>query len=208
MLRVFLIRHGQTDWNVERRIMGEEPIGLNSTGEQEAASAQGHLAKLEIDALYTSPILRARQTADILLQERSVKITEDTRLKEVGYGDWVGKTFKEVREMPGYVPYYERLHEPVAPKGESLPEVQKRGLEFIDFLQRHHPSGNVVAISHADWIKCLLMGLLEIPLNHLWKIRVDNLSVSLVEWEPRGPRVVCVNQRSDFDRLIKARSSF
>lgn len=208
MLRVFLIRHGETDWNVERRIMGAQAIGLNAIGKAQAHETAGHLAEFSVDALYSSPLLRATETAEILLKDREVSLIHDARLCEVDYGAWVGKTFQEVRDMPGYIPYYQRLHEPVAPEGETLFQVRDRAVEFVNFLKNKHQVGNIFVVSHADWIKCLLMELLEIPLENLWKIRIDNLSVSLVEWEDRGPRVICMNQRGDFERLRKGRSSF
>ncbi len=209
MLKLLLVRHGETDWNRDRRIMGRQEIGLNETGRLQALSLQEALARFPVDAVYSSPVCRARETAQILVEARGLSIAYDERLVEIHYGDWVGKTFEEVRAFPDYIPYFKRLETPVAPNGETLYQVRDRALDFVRQIQRSHPNQTVIAVSHADWIKCLLMEFLGIPYGNIWKFRIDNVSVSLLECDPQGwDRVVCVNQRGDLDRLFVTRFAF
>ena len=188
--------------------MGREEIGLNATGQFQAMALQQALAQVPLGRVYSSPILRARETAEILTEARDLDIIDDERLVEVSYGDWVGKTFHEVREQPGYVPYFKRIETPVAPNGETLYQVRDRILEFFSQVKREAPEETVVAVSHADTIKCMLMALLEIPFENIWKFRIDNVSISLVESDHFGDRVICLNQRGDVDRLFVTRFTF
>lgn len=208
MLRILLIRHGETEWNRDRRIMGREEIGLNETGRFQALALKQSLAAFPLDAVYSSPILRARETAMTLCEERDLKPSFDERLVEVDYGEWVGKTFLEVRETSGYTPYFKRLETPVAPKGETLFQVRDRGIEFLQEMKSRHPDQTIAAVSHADTIKCLLMNTLQIPFENIWRFRIDNVSVSLFESDDFGDRIICINQRGDLDRLFVTRFAF
>ena len=208
MLRLLLIRHGETDFNKERRIMGREPFPLNALGREQSNRLKESLGKAPLDAIYTSPILRAQETAQILSEAGDLVPLGDDRLMEVEYGEWVGKTFAEVRELPDYVPYFERLDTPVAPGGETLYQVRDRARDFVRSLQKSHSDDTVLVVTHADWIKCLLMHILEIPFKNIWRFRIDNASVSLLECEGPKRRVICVNQRGDMERLFVTRFWF
>lgn len=209
MLKLLLVRHGETDWNRDRRIMGRQEIGLNETGRLQATAMKQALANFPVDALYSSPVCRARETAQILGEDRGLAPLYDERLVEIHYGDWVGMTFDQVRALPDYTPYFQRLETPVAPGGETLFQVRDRAMDFIAEIRKRHPEQTVVAVSHADWIKCVVMEFLSIPYEHIWKFRIDNVSVSLIECDPLGwDRVVCVNQRGDLERLFVTRFAF
>ena len=188
--------------------MGRQEIGLNDSGRAQSLSLKESLASFSIDAIYSSPVCRARETAAILVEDRSLEAIYDERLVEIHYGDWVGKTFEEVRNLPDYVPYFERIETPVAPNGETLFEVRDRAMSWVADLRERHPGQTVVAVSHADWIKCVLMEFLSIPFDKIWKFRIDNVSVSLIECDPSWDRVVCINQRGDFERLFQTRFAF
>ncbi len=209
MLKLLLVRHGETAWNRDRRIMGRQEIGLDETGRCQALALKEALSLFSVDAVYSSPVCRARETAEILAEGRGLPPRFDERLVEIHYGDWVGMTFDEVRALPDYTPYFQRLQTPVAPNGETLFQVRDRAVDFIEHLRKSHPDQTVLAVSHADWIKCVLMEYLGIPFGNIWKFRVDNASVSLIECDPEGrDRVICINQRGDLDRLFATRFAF
>lgn len=208
MLRILWVRHGETEWNRERRIMGREEIGLNETGCRQSRFLKDSLNHVPLDAIFSSPILRARETAEILAQERDLDVIYDERIWEIDYGEWVGKTFEEVRKIPGYVPYFQRLDTPVAPGGETLNQVRDRVMAFLDDLKAGGQNKTVLVVSHADTIKCLLMEILQIPFTNIWRFRIDNVSVSLLECDKAGDRVICINQRGDLDRLFVTRFAF
>jgi broad specificity phosphatase PhoE len=208
MGNILLIRHGETDWNKDRRIMGREPVGLNENGRHQSKQLQEALSDLDVEAVYSSPVLRAMETAEFLCQGRALAPIPDDRLLEVNYGQWVGKTFMEVRAMPGYIPYMQRLETPVAPGGETLYQVRDRAMGFLNHVSELHLDGNILVVSHADWIKCVFMQLLGIPFEKIWGFRVDNTAVALLETEERGFRVLTFNHGADLNHLFVPRVSF
>src|SRR5262245_13858292 len=102
MLEILLIRHGQTDWNQERRIMGSQPVGLNAAGREQIVLLSERLRNVPFARLYASPLRRALETAEILNQGRGLTIEQDPALQEIEYGEWTGKTFQEVRSSAGF----------------------------------------------------------------------------------------------------------
>ena len=100
MALVILVRHGQTDENVSGRISGQGPVPLNVRGQEQARLAAEILAPLGITHICSSPLVRARQTAAFLAERLQKPIEEIPDLREVGYGDWEGKTFNEMRAHP------------------------------------------------------------------------------------------------------------
>lgn len=191
MLELLLIRHGQTDWNVERRVIGTNPVPLNKVGRAQVRALARVLKNVPIQAIYTSPIKRALETAAILLHGRdAIPLIEEEGLSEINYGQWVGRPFSEIPEL---TQYFESPASVVIPCGEQIPEVQRRILTAIDKIRRAHMDGCVIAISHADVIKLALAGFLGMPLDNLHKLRIDNGSVSVVRFENDRPKVAAVN---------------
>ena len=100
---VILIRHGETDWNVLHRFQGLTDIPLNDTGRQQAGFAKNGLGDMEIDAIYTSPLQRAVETAEIIRGDREIPIYPTEGLREMGIGEWEGLLVSEIDEKyPGW----------------------------------------------------------------------------------------------------------
>lgn len=208
MNRFLIIRHGQTEWNKKRMIMGPSPIGLNERGREQALGLAGAIKNLRLDAIYSSPILRAQETAEILGESQAISFNNHAGLEEVNYGDWVGKSFAEVKALPDYQPYYLQEEKPVAPNGESLVEVQNRIWQAFLEIDQQHENANIALVSHADSIKCLLMKVINVPLASLVNIRIDNCSVSVVETHSEINRLISINQAYEIDTLFKTRMTF
>lgn len=208
MLELYLIRHGQTAWNQERRVMGKQPIGLNETGKLQVQQLANSLRDLEIDELYVSPLQRTLETADILLQTRNITARINDSLREIEYGVWVGKTFDELRNVDHYVDPYANPDQPVCELGESLFQVRDRAVEFIENLRHQKDKGRLMLVSHADWIKTVVLHYLELPLTQIRKLRIDNASMTYLTFEGSSCRLVTLNQNFSFDRLFINRPSF
>lgn len=202
MLEILLIRHGQTDWNVEKRIMGHHPIPLNETGILQARKLAEYLKPHSLDKIYTSPHLRAMQTAKYITEDRNLELVEANEIREIEHGEWVGKTFAEIRALPAYVPYYSAPHLPMGKTGESLENVRLRGAAFIDKIRQEIGQGRVALVTHADWIKCVLLHYMKIPLTQLSQFRIDNASISCLHFEAKHERVICVNHGVEAERLF------
>jgi broad specificity phosphatase PhoE len=202
MLEILLIRHGQTDWNKERRIMGSQPIGLNAAGREQIERLSERLRSISFGRLYSSPLQRTLETAEILNQGRGLTIERDPALQEIEYGEWTGKTFQEVRLSPGFESYYKYPDRPVGGTGESLQQVQSRGVNFLEGLRKQGLRGSVAVVSHADWIKCMILHYLRMPLNRLYQFRMDNASVSFLSFEGETERVISINNTLELEGLL------
>lgn len=204
LFEILLIRHGQTDWNVQKKIMGATPVELNERGHTQARAIAEYLKSHPIQALYSSPHLRALQTAEWIARERGIEVLSEPRLRELEQGDWVGKTFAEVRASPTYVAYYLDPTQPMGKTGESLQQVQARAVDFVESLKAATP-GRYALVTHADWIKCVLLYYMKMPLTQLAKFRIDNASLSCLHLEDKHERVICVNHFVESERLLGPR---
>lgn len=202
MLEILLIRHGQTDWNVEKKIMGARPIGLNEAGRRQAEQLAHYLKDHALHGIYTSPHLRAVQTSEILAAGRGLEVMSDDALREIEHGEWVGKTFSEIRALPDYIPYYQDPHRPMGKTGESLERVRLRAAAFLEGLKAEKREGRYALVSHADWVKCALLHVLKLPLTQLAQFRIDNASISCLHLGDLQERVICINQGAEADRLL------
>ena len=193
MALVILVRHGQTDENVSGRISGQGPVPLNTRGQEQARLAAEALAPLGITHIFSSPLVRARQTAAFLAERLQKFIEEIPDLREVGYGDWEGKTFNEMRTHPVA---HQVFHDPINatfPNGESLLEVQQRGIRVIEWVRNTYPQGIVTMVSHGDVIRTSLAHYLGMPFNEYRRLDLDNGAISVLELFDGWIRVKALN---------------
>lgn len=202
MLEVLLIRHGQTDWNVERRIMGHRPIPLNRRGQREAKLIAKALARIPVDAIFSSPFLRAIQTATIISKNQKKKPIVSHEVAEIHYGDWIGKKFEEVSSEKAFQIYHQTPRKAQAPGGEKMTSVQKRAVKFVESLRKKYQKGRVVVVSHADVIKSILVHYLGLDLNELLRFRVDNASLSFLLFNGTRSRVLALNCPATAEQLF------
>lgn len=196
MLEIILIRHGQTDWNRERRIMGRRPIGLNALGRRQSIAAARHFRGVPIDAIYTSPVRRAVETARLIarvLRPHRVPIHRAAELAEIEYGKWVGKTFDEVTGQGPYQVYHTTPKRAKPPGGEKMTTAQRRAVRLVERLRKHAKGGRVALVSHADIIKSILVHYLKLDLDELLRFRIDNGAISLLWFNGTRARVLAIN---------------
>ncbi len=154
-------RHGETDWNKEGRMLGRTDMGLNKTGQQQAEGLIGLLEKEKIDIVISSPLKRAYQTAEIVIQNK-IKILEDDLLKERSMGDFEGMTKQEIKNKYPDTPYYlvnkdgeEHRYWKDIPKGESFIAVKKRVDEFVEKINNKYRGKRILVFSHAGFLDML-----------------------------------------------------
>ena len=197
MLELLLIRHGQTDYNAKRKVMGRLPIPLNVAGHEQAEKLAERLDGEGLHAILTSPVLRARQTSEVIAAKQNGVAVEDAEaLAELDYGDWVDMDIDEVTadNPEAWATYRSRPHEMRFPGGESLADASARIGSFLNEVSDRFDDGMVALVSHADVIKMALLHLLGLPLKHLANISIDNCSISMVRMAPdTGPRLVMLS---------------
>ena len=193
MALVILIRHGQTDENVSGKISGQGPAPLNPRGQEQARLAAEVLAPLGVTHLLSSPVVRARQTAEVVAQRVVKPIEEVPSLHEVDYGDWEGSFFQTQRTHPAAHAVFHDPVKAVFPNGESLPNVQRRGVESVESARRRYPDGVIAAVSHGDVIRTTMAHYLNMPFNDYRRLHLDNGALSVLELHGDWVRVKAFN---------------
>lgn len=194
-MKLYLVRHGETDWNRMGRLQGMTDIPLNDLGRAQAQTAAAALREVPFDAAFCSPLSRARETARILLGERPVPVTPDERLREISFGVGEGWTLAEGRDVPGteihdllYAP--ERYQPPE--RGETFQELYARTGNFVRevLLPLEGTCQAVLVAAHGAVNRAILNPAMGLSLEQFWQVQLTNCAVSVLEVEGGELRVV------------------
>jgi len=191
---VLLVRHGQTP-TTGTVLPGRAPnLHLADVGRAQAEAVAERLRGLAIDALYTSPLERARETAEPSEQLTGLTATSDDGLLECDFGEWTGEKLSALAKLPQWRTVQQAPSTFRFPGGESFPELQSRMIATMERLRTVHRGGVVVCFSHADPIKAILTYAMGAHLDHFQRVDVGTGSISAIEW-PHGaaPLVRMVN---------------
>lgn len=184
---LYFVRHGETEWNVSRRLSGEYDVPLNKNGIKLAEITAEGLRNVKFDLAISSPLSRARETARIILGGRDVPVIIDLRIREIDWGDWDGfsNTGKENPQIHQEMEYF--YHEPMkfhgAPHGESIHDVCKRGSEFYRDLigNPEYQDKTILIATHGCAVRGILNCLYENP-EDFWHGQVPlNCCVNIIE---------------------------
>jgi broad specificity phosphatase PhoE len=194
MLTFYFVRHGETEWNREKRMQGWLDSELTEKGVHDALALGHQLKDIPFTAVYSSPSARAKKTAKIILeQNRSRSIISDDRLKEIFLANWQGKTIKEIeREDPEAFDHYFYKPHLYRPKmGESFYDVQNRAVSFIKDKLAKHSSGNILVVSHGILLTLLLFSIKKLPLEKLWREPLmEGTSLTIVNVKDRQYQIL------------------
>jgi probable phosphoglycerate mutase len=183
-----LLRHGQTEYSAERRFAGRGDIALTDTGRRQAAAAADRLTARGIDAIVTSPLQRARRTAEAVATATGAPLTVDDDLAETDFGKWEGLTFGEVSERwPEEMAAWLASTDVAPPGGESLADAGRRVLAALDRLLAAHPRRTLLLVSHVTPIKTIACRALLAPPAALFRIHLDVASLTEIDWFADGP---------------------
>ena len=173
MATLILVRHGETDWNRDRRVQGQTDLPLNETGRAQARALAEQLAGTRVDAVYASDLARARETAELLAAQRGLTVTLDPALREKDFGSWEGLTDVEVLDRF-----------PDAVRGawgdaETPDELSARVLAALERIAARHPNEHVVVVTHGGPVRAVLRHCSSandgpIANCHVVRIRVEN----------------------------------
>lgn len=188
MATILLVRHGENDWVKKHRLAGWiEGIHLNENGRQQAAAAAERLTPLPIKALYSSPVLRCRETAEFIAKAKDLPMNILEDVGEVRYGEWEGKKIKKLAKKKEWFTVQFFPSRMKFPGGETLRQVQARGVEALEALAEAHDDHDIlVVVSHADLIKLVLAHYLGVHIDLFQRIMVSPASVSMLHLAPNG----------------------
>jgi len=184
MTRIFIVRHGETDGNQKKIYRGHWDLPLNKNGRAQVKKAGEALKPVHLDAIYTSPLKRAVETAEAVAAHQEVEPEEDESLIDIDYGEWTRLPDAEVAEkFPDQYRQWRKSPETVLfPGGEGLPSVRARVEPALKTLAEEHPGQTIALASHRVPIKLLICAALGLPDSAFWQIQIDTASISALDY--------------------------
>ena len=193
MLTLHLVRHGQTNFNAERRVQGQFDSVLTELGEQQAAAMQSVVSDLNLTAVYSSSNVRARRTAEIMVANQPSEISIRDDLREIYMGPWQCRLWTEVaQENPEQVRHFMTEPDRFSFEGcETFEDLQSRGVSAVEEIIQSELEGRVLIVSHGAILKTILAYYSNVPIRDMWaEPSLENCSHSIMEIDRQGQRSV------------------
>jgi broad specificity phosphatase PhoE len=185
MVELWVVRHGQTDWNLKGWQQGHHDIPLNDVGIRQAIEVADKLSGKVFDAIYSSDLVRAQQTAEVLAATLNLTVQIDQRLREIHKGEWEGMTVPQIiRKYPRRV--YDGLRDVItasAPGGETVRQVAIRVIDLANILEQMH--SRVLVVSHGITLALLTCVANKQPVKSFFSYVPENTEVRVIRWDGR-----------------------
>jgi broad specificity phosphatase PhoE len=183
MVKLFVVRHGETAWTRERRFSGSRDLPLTDAGHAQAEAVACRLAATPVAALYSSPLLHARETAEWIAKPHRLEVLLEPALREMEFGAWEGLTPDEVatRSPAGWAAWQDSPQALTSHGGESLAAVATRVAGIVERLRGAHHDGSVVIVSHAIVIRLMVLSALGLGPERLWSVDASPAGVTELE---------------------------
>jgi broad specificity phosphatase PhoE len=193
-MRLILVRHAESSWNQEKRIQSFSDTELNQRGEEQAKRIALALREEKVNAIYSSPLKRAVETAEAIARVRHLEVNIDPDLGEIDCGELEGLTLEEVRSQ--YSDFWREWREGKGslqfPKGESLEQLQRRAWGAIQRLIERQLDG-VVVISHAFTILAIICHALELDITHFRRFKQDVAAINILNFGEQETSLILFN---------------
>ena len=198
MLRIFLIRHGETEWNKVGRLQGNSDVKLTPEGLRQARLLAEHGDFPALDVIYSSDLSRAIETAKFLAARFDLPVRLASELREINFGDWEGQSISELlkahpKSFGRFFTAPERCH---PPNGETFLEAQARVMNVVRNIIAEHENQNVAVVAHGAVNRLILGAALDMPLHKMWAISQFNMALNILRVEDGGFSVELVNSTS------------
>ena len=195
MVKIILIRHGETDWNREQIFRGRIDVALNEVGLAQAGAVKESLKDVKIDRIYSSPLSRAFETASVLSENRGLEVEIEKGFIDIDFGKWQGLSHEKVKEEHNgiYEIWLAEPHKVVFPEGESLEDVSKRSMEALERVIENHLGETLAIVSHRVLNKVLLCAILGLKLSRFWYIKQDTCAINRFEYKDGNYYITLIN---------------
>ncbi len=195
MPTILLIRHGENDYVARHRLAGRLPgVHLNDKGRAQAQALAGHLSKMPLKAVYSSPLERTMETAEPIAQALGLQVAPRPGLQELDFGDWQDKTLKQLRRRKLWRFVQHRPTMARFPQGESFAEAQVRiTRELQELAAGHKPKDLIACVSHSDAIKLAVAYFLGLPLDLFQRLVIAPASISTLQMGEHGALLLNLN---------------
>tara|TARA_Y100000590_G_C15613834_1_gene974925 strand:- start:444 stop:1061 length:618 start_codon:yes stop_codon:yes gene_type:complete len=193
---IIFLRHAQAENNTKRILAGRtEGVPLTKTGIQQAEQISEYLKPLDISAIYSSPIERAKHTAEIVTKNSAIDVELDDRLTEIHMGKFTRMNYDDMFAKYGniFLKFYE--NDPVIAEHEveTFPSVQKRILDMVDHVIKKHKNENVILVTHMDPIKSILANVMDLKPKTLFELIIANASFTILTEQERKFSLSAIN---------------
>ncbi|HOS68548.1 MAG TPA: histidine phosphatase family protein [Bacillota bacterium] len=204
MTRLYLVRHGETEWNKNGKVQGRTDTELSPEGVMQAELLARRLAGEDINVIYSSSLRRALKTAEIIAEYKQCEIIKSDKYHEICFGPWEGMTINEIKEK--YSEHYRAYREdPVnfkLPGAETLIDLTERTYGAVMDIVSRHTGSNILLVSHGTAIKAVIIRILGLDIIDFKRFMIDNASVSILEFpedDTEKPVLICLNDTSHLE---------
>ncbi|CEP68675.1 Alpha-ribazole phosphatase, CobC [Moorella glycerini] len=201
--RVYLVRHGETEWNNSGRYQGHSDVDLSSKGRLQAELLRERFRHISLDGVYSSDLSRARETAVTIAAPHGLEVNTVTGLREINFGTWEGLTYQEiVASFPCEWEAWRRdPANKIVPGGESFRQVKERVWEAFNGIVRQEMGRSILLVAHGGSLRTLICAILGLDLTAVWRFRLDNTGVSIVDCYDDKHILVLLNDTHHLETL-------
>jgi broad specificity phosphatase PhoE len=193
--RVYLIRHGESTWNAERRWQGAMDPPLSAAGREQADRLASALQAIPLSVVYCSPLQRAKDTAVVIAAAHALSVEPVSDLREIAFGEWESLGDEEVVQRFGSLrqQWFRRPDQTQIPGAESLAHGRGRAMAAMRGIVGRHLDDQVAVVAHGGMNKLILLTLLEAPLASFWRLAQSNACINIVELGSARGHILAVN---------------
>ena len=188
MQKIYLVRHGETDWNRQLRYQGQRDIPLNEEGNRQAMCVADYLAGENIEMVYSSPLSRARETATLIGEKHGLKLSVEHSLLEIDFGEWEGRKYNELKQEEQNMAerWFFSPDTINIPGGEPYSVFKDRVLAGYEGIRKIDQNKNIAFVTHAGVIRIIIAAILDMPAAAVTKLRLAPASLTILlydDWE-------------------------
>lgn len=205
----YIVRHGQTNWNILGKTQGHGNSDLTEKGKEQARELSEAMVNYPIDLIFSSDLGRAVQTAEIVGEKIGVKVEKTQALREMGFGVWEGLLIEEIKKdhAKTYDTWRNEPHLVDIPGGENLHIIKERVDNFIEEINKKYDNKHILLVSHSVTVRVMLLSFLNSGMENIYRIKQDNTALNIVEFRSYGPVIQKMNDTSHIKNNVKLNNS-
>lgn len=206
---IYLVRHGQTQWNIKGKTQGHGNSSLTEKGINQAKKLAQSMIKYPIDYIYSSDLGRAVETAEIISDKFNLEVIKTPALREMGFGVWEGLLIKEIQEnyKDIYDTWRNNPHLAEIPNGETLQIIKDRTDNFLKEINDKYDGKHIVLVTHSVTARVILLSVLNSGMENIYRINQGNTALNIIEFREYGPVIIKMNDTSHIKSNQKLENS-
>ena len=206
---IYIVRHGQTEWNLLGKTQGHGNSDLTPKGIEQAELLADSMTKYPIDYIYSSDLGRAYQTAEIIGNKLNIEVEKTEALREMNFGTWEGRIIKDIIEEDPelYKMWRNEPHLAKIPQGETLSQIKERPDAFINEINEIDDGTHMVVVTHSLCARIMLLSFLDSDVKNIYRINQANTALNIIELRDYGPVVMKMNDTTHIINEINLETS-